>query len=237
MAAGVTAGLANGVLTVVGTSPSAPIVVGIYAYKMPRGPVGFVVVEGVGLYPAASVRAVSIVKTASEPLLVRPGANWNPTFRLTNTPDAPSAPQVTAPITAAPSAGVESAAEQAVVDAVNLARKQNGLAPLTVNAKLVQAAQIHAQDMARLDSMQHDLPGASLPTLLDRARYVGYSYSTLGENIAYNYRDTASVMSGWLNSPGHRANILSPGYTQIGVGVAYNGRGEPYYCQVFGRPA
>ena len=96
---------------------------------------------------------------------------------------------------------------------VNVVRQQNGLAPLTVSPKLVKAAQIHAHDMAALDVMAHDLPGAALPGLADRAAYVNYNFSTLGENIAFNYPDTASVMTAWLNSPGHRANILGADYT------------------------
>jgi uncharacterized protein YkwD len=130
----------------------------------------------------------------------------------------------------------ESAAEQAIVNAVNAVRAQNGLAPLTVNSKLVEAAKIHAADMARLDQMAHTLPGVPLPGLADRANYVGYNYSLLGENIAYGYPDVASVMNGWMNSAGHRANILGAGYTDIGVGIAYDSQGVPYYCQVFGAP-
>jgi uncharacterized protein YkwD len=125
----------------------------------------------------------------------------------------------------------------AIVNAVNAQRVLNGLAPLTVNPKLVEAAQIHAHDMATLGIMAHDLPGAALPGLLDRANYVGYNFTTLGENIAFNYPDVASVMNGWMNSPGHRANILGADYTEIGVGIALDSAGEPYYCQVFGHPA
>ena len=242
MAAGVSAGLVNGVLSVTGASATTPIVIGVNAMATSRGPVGCVVVEGVGIYPAAQVRTVVITKPASEPLRVHRGSTWNPSFRLTLSNPAPANPTPTPAPAPAPTPGpqataLESAAEQAIVDAVNAARKQNGQTPLKVNSKLAQAAQIHAQDMARLDRMEHELTGASLPTLLDRAHHVGYAFSTLGENIAYNYDGVASVMTGWMNSPGHRANILSADYTEIGVGIATNARGEPYYCQVFGRPS
>ena len=90
--------------------------------------------------------------------------------------------------------------------------------------------------MAALDVMAHDLPGAALPGLADRAAYVHYNFSVLGENIAFNYPDTASVMTAWLNSAGHRANILGADYTEIGVGIAYDAAGMPYYCQDFGHP-
>ena len=130
-----------------------------------------------------------------------------------------------------------SAVERAIVELTNEERQKAGLSPLAVNAKLVQAAQIHAADMARLNQLEHTLPGALLPTPEDRLRFVGYSYSSWAENIAYNYPDAAAVVAGWMASTkGHRENILNPNFTEIGVGVAWNSRGEPYYCQVFGRP-
>ena len=132
---------------------------------------------------------------------------------------------------------VETASELAIVAAVNVARVQNGLAPLTLDPKLVEAATIHAHDMAALDIMAHDLPGAALPGLTDRLSYVGYNYRSAGENIAFNYPDVNSVMTGWMNSPEHRANILDASYTEIGVGIAYDASGRPYYCQDFGHSA
>jgi len=119
---------------------------------------------------------------------------------------------------------------------VNQARAENGLAPLSVNVKLVQAARIQAQAMADLNTMSHELPQARYPTLTDRASAVGYDFSSLGENIAYGYPNPGSVMNGWMNSSGHRANILGGSYTEFGVGIAYTSSGTPYYCQVFGRP-
>ena len=133
--------------------------------------------------------------------------------------------------------GVMSVDEQTIVDLVNQQRQQAGLAPLTVSAQLVQEAQIQSADMAELNDMDHVLPGAALPTLQERAQYVGYNFSYLGENIAFNYPDDNSVMTAWMNSPDHRANILDANYTQIGVGIAYDSQGEPYYTQEFGQPA
>ena len=142
---------------------------------------------------------------------------------MTNPPANNPPPTVTLPAT-----------QQAIVDLVNQARRQNGLSALKVNAKLVQAAQIHANDMASFNLMAHDLPGAALPGLADRARFVGYQYTSMGENIAYNFSDANSVMTAWMNSPGHRANILDPSFTEIGVGITLDSQGSPYYCQVFG---
>lgn len=298
MAAGVTATLNGSVLSVVGTSSSAPVVVDVFAQATPWGPAGFVVVEGVGLYSAARVQAVSIVKPQNEPFVFRRGPSWNPVLRVTDSGAAPTistsipaavhtlsvpvplrspwrswswraappsppidfkprtptpalpvqvapAPLPTpppAPVTvvtppAPPSPDGETAAEQALVDAVNQARVAGGLAPLAVDAKLAQAAHIHANDMARLDLMQHDLPGVAQPTLRDRATFVGYSFSRLAENIAFNFADAESVMSAWMGSTGHQANILGADFTQVGVGIAYDAAGDPYYCVDFGRPA
>jgi uncharacterized protein YkwD len=130
-----------------------------------------------------------------------------------------------------------SVTEQAIVDLVNQQRQLVGLAPLQADSRLVRAAQIHSQDMAQLGQMEHDLPGAALPGLQDRLQYVGYAYLSAGENIAFNFPDANTVVAAWMNSPGHRANILNPGYTQIGVGVAYDSQHEPYYTEEFGQPA
>jgi uncharacterized protein YkwD len=246
MTTGVTASLAKGVLTVVGSSTSNPIAVDILATKVRGAIKGTVVVEGVATFQASQVKKIVIGDVTGEPLVVRRSPQWNPPIQVITRkpPPAPKVPTVkpvtppvvTPPVVTPPASATESAAEQAIVDAVNQQRALNGLAPLKLNAKLIQAAQIHARDMANLNTMAHDLPGAQLPGLIDRANYVGYSYTTLGENIAMGFPDTASVMNGWMNSPGHRANILGASYTQIGVGIAYSTSGQPYYCQVFGQP-
>jgi uncharacterized protein YkwD len=129
-----------------------------------------------------------------------------------------------------------SALEQSIVDLVNQTRQQNGLAPLQVNPLLVEMAHIQSTDMAELEQLSHDLPGAALPSLQSRAQYVGYSFAYLGENVAFNYPDANSVMTAWMNSSGHRENILNSSYTEIGVGVAYDSQGEPYFTQDFGAP-
>lgn len=247
MAGGVAVFMQNGFLGVIGTTPSAPIVIGVAARSAGGSVQGVVVVGGVGVFPAAQVKAVVVVRQIGEPLGIFRGPQWNPVFLQlppVSTPaapvkqvSAPSAPKTTpnpGPIAAS---AQESADEKAIVDAVNQERAKTGLPPLAVNPKLVQAARIHADDMARLGQMAHDLPGAAQPTLTDRAKYVGYGFSYLGENIAFNYPDTGSVMDAWMGSPGHKANILSANYTQIGVGIAYDSSGQPYYCQVFGMPA
>lgn len=149
-----------------------------------------------------------------------------------------SAPPVTNPPVTVPAVpGVLTAIEQQIVSLTNQDRAASGLPALIVSTKLVDMAEIHSRDMAQLQDMEHTLPGATLATLANRASYVGYQASWLGENIALGYPDATSVMEGWMNSPPHEANILNPNFTEIGVAVAYDSAGEPYYTQVFGHPA
>jgi uncharacterized protein YkwD len=126
---------------------------------------------------------------------------------------------------------------QAIVDLTNYVRAQNQVPPLNESPALMEGAQLHSQDMARLDQMLHDIPGVGLSSLPDRAAYVHYSYQLLGENIAYNQADAASAVASWMNSPPHRENMLNPSFTDIGVGLAWNSRGEPYYTMMLGKPA
>lgn len=147
----------------------------------------------------------------------------------------PTPPPVVTP-TPTPTPG-NNATEQAIFNLVNQNRQQQGLAPLSLNAKLNEAAKIQADQMVALRTMDHNLPGAQYPGLVDRINHVGYRYATAGENIAYGYSDANSVMNGWMNSSGHRANILNTSYTEMGVAVSYTPEGIPYYAQVFGRPA
>ena len=256
MDAGVTATLHAGVLTVAGTSASAPIVVDIHTAIARHRPVGAIFVEGVAAFKAGLVRTIAIKEVAGESVTVNRAPRWSP--RVVVTVPTPISPPVAPPITlppvvsitstpptpppttptAPPSTSVsnETAAEFQIVAAVNIVRQMNGLAPLVLNAQLVQMGHIQANAMAQFQTMSHVLPQAAQPTLLDRANYVGYQFLSLGENIAYNFPDTGSVMAAWMNSPGHRANILDPSYTQIGVGIAYDVNGNPYYSQEFGQP-
>ena len=162
-----------------------------------------------------------------------------PSQLLTTPAPAPVPAQVVvlAPTIAAVSTVAIPPMEQAVIDLTNQQRMLNGLAPLATSGKLVQAARIQAGNMAQLDQMSHVLAGVAQPDLLSRANAVGYGYAKLGENIAYNYAGAPEVVAGWMNSTGHKANILDPGFTEIGVAVAANSNGQLYYCQVFGTSA
>lgn len=143
-----------------------------------------------------------------------------------DTPDVPDTPDE--PVT--PPAGDTSlsAYAQEVVRLVNVERAKYGLSALAVNAKASQAAQVRAAEQAR--SFSHTRPnGSSCFTALKEA---GVSYRSAGENIAYGQRTPQQVVTAWMNSAGHRANILGSQFTQIGVGYTLVG-GTPYWAQFF----
>ena len=125
--------------------------------------------------------------------------------------------------------------EQQVVDLVNTARAQQGLAPLTVSSELTNAAESYADAMATDSFFAHQAPNGS--TFITRDEAAGYrDWSFLGENIAAGQTTPQQVVAAWLASPEHRANVLSAKATQIGVGQAYR-VGSPYgyyWVQEFG---
>jgi uncharacterized protein YkwD len=116
------------------------------------------------------------------------------------------------------------------VSRTNTERAAAGLAPLTVDAQLSAAAQSHSQDQANRGVMTHT--GSNGSSVADRVTAAGYVWSSVGENVAYGYRTSSSVMDGWMGSPGHRANILTPSFTQIGMGIARTASGTPYWTMV-----
>lgn len=118
--------------------------------------------------------------------------------------------------------------EQEVVRLVNVQRSQNGLKPLAENWELSRVARYKSEDMARSRYFSHESPTYGSPYQMMRA--FGISYRSAGENIAYGQRTPAAVVSAWMNSSGHRANILSSSYTQIGVGYYESGN---YWTQMF----
>lgn len=124
---------------------------------------------------------------------------------------------------------------QQVVDLVNQQRAANGLAPLTMTTDLTNVAQMKANDMLTNKYFDHTSPDLGSPFDLMKAQGVNYSYA--GENIAMGQATPQEVMTDWMNSPGHRANILDPNYTQIGIGVANSYQGYGYiWVQEFDSP-
>jgi cell division septation protein DedD len=106
---------------------------------------------------------------------------------------------------------------QSLLDSTNVQRGNNGEAGLGLNGQLDQAAQAKANDMAARDYWSHNTPDGQTPWTFMTA--AGYSYQTAGENLAYGFTTTADTMTGWMNSPGHRANILNTSFTEVGFGI------------------
>ncbi|MFE5034640.1 CAP domain-containing protein [Streptomyces sp. NPDC056683] len=119
-----------------------------------------------------------------------------------------------------------------VADLTNRERTRAGLRPLAADPQLAAAAQAYSTDMATRDFYSHTSPEGTQPW--DRAAAAGSRRRTIGENIACGQRSAAEVVEGWMNSPGHRANILKPDFTHIGVGFAGGGRAGTYWTQLFG---
>lgn len=118
---------------------------------------------------------------------------------------------------------------------VNAARKKAGAPPLRSNSKLDLAAQRHAEDMLARNYFAHESPENK--TVRDRARAAGYDWRAIGENIAEGQFSVDEVMDTWLHSPGHRRNILDPGFKELGAGLALGRSGGGYrvvWAQAFG---
>ena len=130
--------------------------------------------------------------------------------------------------------------QQAVVDLVNAERFQVGCAPLRLSDQLTLAAQGHSKDMALYDFFSHTSFDGRSPW--DRIRKTGYDFSSAAENIAAGYSTAASAVSAWMNSSGHRANMLNCRLEETGVGYFYleNDTGtvnyRHYWTQVFASP-
>jgi uncharacterized protein YkwD len=117
---------------------------------------------------------------------------------------------------------------------VNQIRRSAGLRLLARNRALDLAAQVHAEDMARYNFMSHFGSNGSSPAA--RIRAAGYPWINWAENVAVGYATPAAVMNGWMNSPGHRRNILNANLREIGIGfVRAPGTGwRTFWCQDFG---
>jgi uncharacterized protein YkwD len=133
------------------------------------------------------------------------------------------------------SGGAFSATESRIFELINAERVRRGIPALAYNPKLDQMAKIQAAQMATFQKMAHVLPGAELPTVVDRAHRVGYAYGHIAENVALGYPSAEAVVEGWMTSKGHRENILDRDVVETGIGMARSSAGGLYYCQVFGR--
>ncbi|MFV2088564.1 CAP domain-containing protein [Micromonospora sp. LOL_021] len=121
--------------------------------------------------------------------------------------------------------------QQQVLALVNAARDDNGCGAVTINDQLAEAARLHSEDQATNNDMSHEGSDGSDPW--ERARRAGYEQA-IGENVAAGYPTAEAVMEGWMNSPGHRANILNCDAVAMGVGTATSSNGTLYWTQMFG---
>ncbi|MED3729000.1 LysM peptidoglycan-binding domain-containing protein [Priestia filamentosa] len=121
-----------------------------------------------------------------------------------------------------------SAYEQEVVKLVNAERAKAGLQPLQVDNEVAKTARLKSQDMHDNHYFDHNSPTYGSP--FDMMKQFGITYKAAGENIAQGQQTPAEVMKAWMNSPGHKANILSSKYTHIGVGYVKDGN---YWTQQF----
>ena len=106
-----------------------------------------------------------------------------------------------------------------VIRLVNAEREKQGLAALSEDSRLNEAAQFHARYMAQNDCMEHECPGG--PTVPERLADVDYQWHRASENIAAGQAGPDEVVAGWMNSPGHRANILDPEVADVGGGYLF----------------
>ena len=148
-----------------------------------------------------------------------------PDFPDNMLPDQPGNPAPDQPGTD----GSQDAFANEVVRLVNEERAKAGLPALTVDRGAASAAQVRAKEIER--SFSHTRPdGSSFNSALTEA---GVNFRGAGENIAYGQNSPEKVMEGWMNSSGHRANILNSSYTSIGVGHYQNASGVNYWTQLF----
>lgn len=127
---------------------------------------------------------------------------------------------------------------QQMLARVNTVRKEAGLRPVRGNARLDRAAQGHAEDMLARGFFAHESPSGD--TVLQRSQAAGYLSRAVGENIAFGQISVAEVMETWMDSPGHRKNILTGVFTELGTGLAFgrdkDGKYQVYWVQNFGTP-
>lgn len=121
--------------------------------------------------------------------------------------------------------------EQKVVELVNVERQKAGLPALKLDSQLSNVARLKSKDMATNNYFAHQSP--TYGSAGDMLTKHGIKWSAWGENIAYGQNTPEIVVNAWMNSPGHRANILSSNFGKIGVGYVVNSNGRPYWTQVF----
>ncbi|MGK0276815.1 MAG: hypothetical protein ACI9N0_003211 [Ilumatobacter sp.] len=152
-------------------------------------------------------------------------------FRTAQRLETP-APRPTSPpavVPAGPSAEV-----MAIFNLTNAERTSRGLSPLSLHPQLMQAAEAHFADQFRQGCLNLSHTGTDGSSPFDRIRSTGFNYRSAGENLACGYRTPESVMTGWMNSSHHMANIVNGSFTHIGIVAEPDASGRMYWVQVFG---
>lgn len=130
-----------------------------------------------------------------------------------------------------PAESVTSQQAQEVLKLVNAERKKQGLKSLTLSSTLTNIATVKSKDMAVNNYFSHQSPTYGSP--FEMLQHFGVTYRSAGENIAAGQRTAQEVMNAWMNSSGHRANILNSSYTELGVGYYAGGSYGHYWTQEF----
>ncbi|MEV0895201.1 CAP domain-containing protein [Actinoplanes sp. NPDC049802] len=169
--------------------------------------------------------------TPGKPAPIKPAPTKPAPTKPAPTQTTPAKPGTPAPGTTAPAKSSEQTLQTEVNRLINIERGNNGCAALTVNDQLTAAARGHSAWMAQTGTFSHTGSGGS--TFATRVKAAGYAQPS-AENIAYGYRTAAEVVNGWMNSSGHRANIVNCKSKTVGVGVVFSADGTPYYTQNFG---
>ncbi|MDD3693556.1 MAG: SafA/ExsA family spore coat assembly protein [Oscillospiraceae bacterium] len=134
-----------------------------------------------------------------------------------------------------PEAAPLSSLENEVIRLINIERTSRGIPALATNWELSRVARYKSQDMINRNYFAHNSPTYGSP--FNMMENFGLRFSSAGENIAYGQRTPREVVNAWMNSPGHRANILSQSFSHTGVGAAKKANGTLYWTQMFMRPA
>ncbi|WP_329204317.1 sigma-70 family RNA polymerase sigma factor [Streptomyces sp. NBC_00683] len=191
-----------------------------------------------GSSPSLSAPESLSASPSPSPSSASPSPSPSRTKKKSASPTPKAAPSTRAPSSKPPAAPAPkpadpppSSAAEEVTALVNAERAKEGCAAVRSNSKLATAASRHSADMVSRDYFSHTSPDGSDPG--DRITAAGYRWSTYGENIAKGQSTPASVMDSWMNSPGHRANILNCAFKEIGVGRV-DSSGGPVWTQNFG---
>lgn len=220
----------------VGTAPVRSTIVIAETAPPPSSTTSSSTSTSVSTTVTTSTTATTVTTTAS----TVPADTAAPTTPSTSTTVAPqpSSTSTQTSTTVAPTrpspGGDDAAAQQSILALTNAERAKAGCPALTLNSQLNAAADAHSEDMAARDYFDHDDPEGRGPG--DRIAASGYKPRTWGENIAAGYRSAEAVVEGWMNSAGHRRNILNCDFAELGVGYATNPATDnwPYWTQVFG---